>query len=119
MGPVRKPILHKFLNFYIKFGNLLFPEYPFTSYENADAVCVGGREAAAPGQADANPVENHRPHRGQDSRSVPGEVNRSMSNVSFCSKNSPVLWIRNNLLPFRIQLRIFQTRILSMVFKHM
>ena len=74
MGPVRKPILHKFLNFYIKFGNLLFPEYPFTSYENADAVCVGGREAAALGQADANPVENHRPHRGQDSRSVPGEV---------------------------------------------
>ena len=33
-----------------------------------------GREVAPLGQADANPVEDHRSHRGQDGGTVPREV---------------------------------------------
>ena len=38
-----------------------------------------GREAAAPGQADAHPVEDHRAHRGSHRRTVPGEIAAAVS----------------------------------------
>ena len=52
-------------------------------FDQKDGMEPGrGRKVAPLGQADANPMEDHRTHRGQDGGPVPGEV-RTQSEQPF------------------------------------